>query len=59
MSESIYNLVPREYSIPAKEPMYRSAHNPDAIYPGSTFGMSSNTGVLIIDFDKKKLKNQN
>lgn len=38
MNESIYNLVPREYEAPTKEPMFQSKHNPDATYPGSTFG---------------------
>jgi hypothetical protein len=39
MSESIYNLVQEEYVPPPKEPMFRSKFDPDAIYPGSTFGM--------------------
>lgn len=39
MEESIYNLVPREYSAPPKENMYHSKWNPDRVYPGSTFGI--------------------
>ena len=38
MEESIYNLVPREYSAPKKEKMYNSKWDPDRVYPGSTFG---------------------
>jgi hypothetical protein len=40
MSESIYNLIPREYVAPVKEPMHRSKHDPQGALTGSTFGMS-------------------
>lgn len=40
MNESIYNLVPREYMAPEKQPMYRSKHDPGAPLTGSTFGNS-------------------
>jgi len=46
MSESIYNLVPREYEAPTKEPMFQSKHNPDATYPGSTFGCKGTTRLI-------------
>lgn len=38
MSESIYNLVPREQYVPEKQPMYRSSNDMKASVPGSTFG---------------------
>jgi hypothetical protein len=40
MNESIYNLVPREYTIPEKEKMYRSKHDPAGALTGSTFGIN-------------------
>jgi len=43
MSESIYNLVQREYYVPEKQPMYRSTHDPAAPLTGSTFGCQGNT----------------
>jgi hypothetical protein len=41
--ESIYNLVPLEYTAPKKEPMHRSSHNPTANVSGSTFGCKGTT----------------
>lgn len=41
MSENIYNLVPREYVAPVKEPMHRSSFDPKASLSGSTFGKSN------------------
>lgn len=38
MSENIYNLVPREYVPPVKEPMHKSNFDPKANLTGSTFG---------------------
>ena len=38
MSENIYNLVPREYVPPVKEPMHKSSFDPKASLTGSTFG---------------------
>ena len=38
MSESIYNLVPREAYIPEKKAIHRSSHDPQGIVSGSTFG---------------------
>eukprot|EP01041_Mallomonas_annulata_P005333 gene5333-10662_t len=46
MSESIYNLVPREYAAPVKEPMYRSKHNPNEPLTGSTFGCKGTTRLI-------------
>ena len=43
MSESIYNLVPREYVAPSKPPMHRSIHDPNLPVTGSTFGKFPNT----------------
>lgn len=41
--ESIYNLVPLEYTAPQKAPMHRSSHNPTANVAGSTFGCRGTT----------------
>ncbi|CAD8138117.1 unnamed protein product [Paramecium octaurelia] len=35
--ESIYNLIPKEYVPPPKEPMYRSAYPSNLVPTGSTF----------------------
>jgi len=43
MSESIYNLVPSEYSLPQKQPMHKSSHNPKLNVTGSTFGCQGTT----------------
>lgn len=43
MSESIYNLVPREYTAPLKLPMHRSQHDPSHGVTGSTFGCHGTT----------------
>jgi len=37
-TESIYNLIPKEYVQPAKEPLYRSKFNPNIPPTASTFG---------------------
>lgn len=37
MEESIYNIVPKEYTPPAKEPLYRSKFPPNIKPTGSTF----------------------
>jgi len=36
--ESIYNLIPKEYVQPPKEPLYRSKYNPNIPPSSSTFG---------------------
>lgn len=36
--ESIYNLIPKEYVSPAKEPLYKSKHSPAVPPTSSTFG---------------------
>jgi len=36
--ESIYNLIPKEYVQPPKQPLYRSKHSPDTAPTGSTLG---------------------
>lgn len=54
MSESIYNLVPREYVVPDKPKMYQSVHHgagPESV-AGSTFGCRGTTrlpgaGVMV------------
>ena len=38
MEESIYNIVPKEFVPPAKEPIYRSKFPPNIPPTGSTFG---------------------
>ena len=38
MEESIYNIVPKEFVPPAKEPIYRSKYPPNIPPTGSTFG---------------------
>lgn len=43
MNESIYNLVPREYVAPQKQPMHRSTHDPQQNLSGSTFGCFGST----------------
>lgn len=43
MSESIYNLIPREYYEPPKQPMHRSSHDPNKKVSGSTFGCHGST----------------
>lgn len=43
MSESIYNLVPREYIVPEKKPFHRSNRNHAASLTGSTFGCKGTT----------------
>jgi hypothetical protein len=52
MSESIYNLVPREYVAPEKKPMHRSTHDPQQNLSGSTFGCHGSTrlpGAGVVD----------
>jgi hypothetical protein len=44
--ESIYNLVPREYVAQPKQPMFRSKHDPNTVYPGSTFGCDGTTRLI-------------
>lgn len=43
MSESIYNLVPREHIPEPKQPKYRSMHDPLTQPTGSTFGCHGTT----------------
>jgi len=43
MSESIYNLIPREYREPQKKKMHRSSHDPNMKISGSTFGCHGST----------------
>jgi len=43
MSETIYNLVPREYIPPEKRPYPKSTHDPKAGVVGSTFGCHGTT----------------
>ena len=38
MSESIYNIIPKEYVPPPKEPRYKSKYPPNIPPTGSTFG---------------------
>jgi len=42
-SESIYALVPKEYTVPVKPPMHKSYHDPNAHISGSTFGCRGTT----------------
>jgi hypothetical protein len=37
MEESIYNIIPKEYTPPPKEPLYRSKFPPNIKPTGSTF----------------------
>jgi hypothetical protein len=41
--ESIYSLVPREYSAPEKKKMFISSHDPKQTLTGSTFGCKGTT----------------
>lgn len=41
--ESIYALVPKEYTVPVKPPMHKSYHDPHAHVSGSTFGCRGTT----------------
>ena len=38
MEESIYNIIPKEFQPPPKEPLYRSKYPPNIPPTGSTFG---------------------
>ena len=38
MDESIYNIVPKEFVPPPKQPIYRSKYPPTIPPTGSTFG---------------------
>lgn len=38
MDESIYNIVPKEFVPPPKQPIYRSKYPPQIPPTGSTFG---------------------
>ena len=46
MSESIYNLVPREKEIVVKKPIHRSSHDPCAAPTHSTFGCFGTSKLL-------------
>lgn len=46
MSESIYNLVPREYSIPEKRPVPKTDYKKEQSIPYSTFGCHGSTRLL-------------
>jgi hypothetical protein len=37
MEETIYNIIPKEYTPPPKEPLYRSKFPPNIKPTGSTF----------------------
>lgn len=46
MSESIYNLIPREYSSEDKQPMYKPQKTSGGFVPNSTFGCKGSTRPL-------------
>ena len=47
MSESIYNLLPKEQKLEKKEKMYKSKwEGPVQSYPGSTFGCTGSTHLI-------------
>jgi hypothetical protein len=46
MSESIYNLVPEQYTEPVKAPMYRSKYDPKAPLTSSTFGLHGTSATI-------------
>jgi len=46
MSESIYNLIPREYSALEKQPIYKPQKSASGVVPNSTFGCKGSTRPL-------------
>ena len=47
MEESIYNIIPKEYNPPAKEPLYKSKFPPNVKPTGSTFGNHTTSKPLV------------
>lgn len=52
MEESIYNIVPREFVPPPKQPIYRSKYPPNIPPTGSIFGnhTTSKPHVSVLSF---------
>ena len=48
MEESIYNIVPKEYAPPAKQPLYRSKFPPTITPTGSTFCNHTTSKPLVL-----------
>ena len=50
MQESIYNIIPKEYNPPAKEPLYKSKFPPNNKPTGSTFCHHTTSKPLVYSF---------
>lgn len=47
MEESIYNIIPKEYVPPPKEPLYKSKFPPNIKPTGSTFGNHTTSKPIV------------
>lgn len=47
MEESIYNIIPKEYVPPPKEPLYKSKFPPNIKPTGSTFGNHTTSKPMV------------
>ena len=47
MEESIYNIIPKEYIPPPKEPLYKSKFPPNIKPTGSTFGNHTTSKPMV------------
>lgn len=45
--ESIYNIIPKEYNPPPKEPIYKSKYPPNMRPTGSTFGQHTTSKPIV------------
>ena len=50
MEESIYNIVPKEFVPPPKEPIYRSKYPPNIPPTGSTFCNNTTSKIQVFFF---------
>lgn len=50
MEESIYNIVPKEFIPPPKEPIYRSKYPPNIPPTGSTFCNNTTSKIHVLFF---------
>lgn len=55
MSESIYNIIPKEYTPPAKEPLYKSKFPPNIKPTGSTF-CNHTTSKPLVHYSRSRLQ---
>lgn len=50
MSESIYNIIPKEYNPPPKGPIYKSKYPPNIPPTGSSFGHHTTSKPIVLIF---------